>query len=120
MSHEKTRHPGPQEAIKRVQQAEAEGRRIVQNAREQESVQILQKAQESAQKAREELLAQAREQARQHRKSLIEQAEAEASKTHSESEKEAGALRKAAKPLVPEAVSKAAEKIAAILHQRQV
>ncbi len=120
MSHEKTRHPGPQEAIKRVQQAEAEGRRIVQNAREQESVQILQKAQESAQKAREELLAQAREQARQHRKSLIEQAEAEASKTHSESEKEAGALRKAAKPVVPEAVSKTAAKIAAILHQRQV
>ena len=118
MSQEKARHPGPQDAIQRVQQAEAEGRRIVQNAREQESAQILQQAEESAQKTRDELLAQAREQARQQRSSLIAQAEEEAGKIHAESERVAGSLRVAAESLISEAVAKTAEKIAALLRQR--
>jgi vacuolar-type H+-ATPase subunit H len=118
MSHDKARHPGPQEAIQRVQQAETEGRHIVQNAREQESAQILQQAEESAQKTRDEILAQAREQARQQRLSLIEKAEEEAAKIHAESEREAGALREAAESFFSEAVAKTADKIAALLRQR--
>ena len=118
MSHDKARHPGPQEAIQRVQQAEAEGRRIVQNAREQESAQIMQQAEESTQKARDELLAESREQARQQRASLIEQAKAEAGEIYTESEQEAESLRKAAESLVPEAIAKTADKIAALLRQR--
>jgi vacuolar-type H+-ATPase subunit H len=118
MSHDKAPHPGPQEAIRRVQQAEAECRRIVQNAREQESSQILQQAEEAAQKARAELLARAREQAQQQRSSLIKQAEEEAEEIRAETEREAGSLREAAGSLIPEAVSKAADRIAVLLRER--
>lgn len=120
MSQEQSRPPGPQEAIQRVKQAETEARRIVQNAREQESVQILQQAREESSRVREKHLSQARERAAQQRSELIEEAEAEARKIRGEAEQEAGDLRKAAEPLIPGAVAKTADKIAALLQDRPV
>ena len=117
MSHDTARQPGPEEAIRRIQEADSEGRHIVRNAREQEAAQILQDAQEAAQKSRDGILAQAREKARQQREALLAQAQAEAEKIHAESEQDAASLRKAAGSLVPEAVARTAEKIAGLIRR---
>ena len=118
MSQEQSRHPGPQDAIQRVKQAETEARRIVQNARNQESVQILQQAQEESSLTREEHLSRARERAAQQKSALIAEAQAEAGKIQADAEQEAGALRKAALPLIPGAVAKTMDKIAALLQDK--
>lgn len=118
MSQDQSRPPDPQEAIQRVKQAETEARRIVQNARDQESVQILQQARDESSLLREEHLNRARERAAKQKSVLIEEAEAEARKIHADAEQEAGALRKAALPLIPGAVAKTVDKIAALLKDR--
>ena len=118
MSQDQPLHPGPLEAIQQVKQAETEGRHIVQNAREQESVQILQQAREESSQIREKLLSLAREKAARQKSTLIEEAEAEAGIIRAEAEKEAGALREAAQPLIPGAVAKTVDKIAALLQDR--
>jgi len=118
MSQDQTRHPGSQEAIQRIKQAETEARRIVQNAREQESAQILQQAREESSLIREKRLSAARERAAQQKSMRIEEAEAEAGKIWAGAEQEAGAIRMAAKSLFPGAVSKTGDKIAALLQDR--
>jgi vacuolar-type H+-ATPase subunit H len=103
-----------------VREAETEARRIVQNAREQESVQILQQAGEESSRIREEHLRRAREKAVQQRNELIAEAEDEAEKIRAEAEREAESLHKAAEPLIPGAADKTAGRIASLLQDRQV
>ena len=115
MNQEPSRRPGPQEAIRRVKQAETDARRIIQNAREQESVQILDQAREESSRIREELMNRARERAARQRSAMIQGAEAEVEKIRAASEKEAAALREAAEPLIPAVVAQAADKITSLL-----
>lgn len=118
MSQDQNRHFSPQEALSKVKEAEAEAGRLVQDAREKESVQILQDAQDEAHKTREALLSEARKTAEEQKTAAVQNAEAEAMQIRQDSEVEIQSLRKAVEPLKAEAVAKTVEKIAALLGNR--
>lgn len=120
MSQDRNRHLSPQEALSKVKEAEVEAGRLVQEARENESAQILLDAQEEARKAHEALLSKARKTAEEQKSAAVQNAEAEALQIRQETEAEIQSLRKAVEPLKAEAVAKTVEKIAALLGNRPV
>lgn len=118
MSDQTTRRTEPLEALSRVKEAEAEADRIVRDARENESVQILQELQEEIQKLREQRLSDARAQAEQRLQERIREAQAEARDIGKDAEAEAARLRSVAASQIPDAVAKTATKIAEIIKDR--
>ncbi len=120
MSQNQSRYSSPQEALSKVKEAEAKAGLLVQNARDTESVQILQDAQEDAHKVREALLSEARRSAEQQKTTAVKNAEAEALRIRQETEAELQSLRKAVEPLIPGAVTKTKEKIVLLLGNRPV
>ena len=115
MMKDKSDQVEPQDALNQIKGAEAEAKKIIQRAREKDSMRIIQEAQEEARKIIEEHLSGIRDKARNTRLTLIQQAEKEAEEIRKNAEKEATALRKKAEILIPEAVRKTANKISALL-----
>ena len=76
------------DALAKIKDAEAEARKIVQDARENTSAKILQEADKDAEEIRERIVEEARKKAQEKKRSIIQDAEAQVREILEETKKE--------------------------------
>ena len=99
------------EALQKIKIAEKDAKKIVQDAQEITSVQIVQDAQEEAKQIREKAVEDARKNGQVRRATIIQKAKAEADQITLQAEQEMAVLRQRTENQLEEAVIKVAEKI---------
>jgi V/A-type H+-transporting ATPase subunit G/H len=99
------------EALQKIKEAEEEARKIVREAQDTTSVQIIQDAQDQAQQIKENALEEARRSGQVKRATIIQKAKAEAEEITLQAEQEKSALRQKTESQLEDAVAKVAEKI---------
>lgn len=99
------------EALQKIKEAEEEAKKIVQEAQDTTSVQIIQDAQDQASQIKENALEEARKNGQVKRATIIQKAKAEAEEITLQAAQEKSALRKKTENQLEEAVTKVAEKI---------
>ena len=104
-----------QAALDMIRKAEQEAAAIVRDAREKEGPLLVQAAQESAGKAREELLERARKDAEAMKRAAVAEAAKQAEGIRAETEREKVRMREHAAPRMADAVKEAERRLAAVL-----
>ncbi|MFC2170023.1 hypothetical protein ACFLRM_05610 [Acidobacteriota bacterium] len=99
------------DALQKIRESEEEARRIINGAREETSVQIVQDAYDEAKKIKEQYLSEGRNKAEDKKKTIIQKAAEEADKIRKESEEEAAALVSSSETRKTGAIDNVAEKI---------
>ena len=98
-----------------IRKAEDEAAAIVRNAREKEGPLLVQSAQESARKSREDLLERARKDAEAMKRAAVSEAAKQAEGIRAETEREKARMREQAAPRLDAAVKEAERRLAAVL-----
>jgi vacuolar-type H+-ATPase subunit H len=101
-------------ALDRIRKAEGEAAAIVRDAREKEGPQLIQAAQESARKTRDELLERARKDAAALELSAVAEAVKQAEGIRAETEREKARMRDQAASRMAAAVEEAERRLAAV------
>ena len=102
-------------ALDSIRKAEEEAAVIVRNAREKEGPLLVQSAQASARKSREDLLERARKDAEAMKRSAVSEAAKQAEGIRAETEREKARMREQAAPRMDAAVKEAERRLAAVL-----
>lgn len=108
---EDTRRSEAHIALTNIKEAEEKAKRIIQDAREKTSAQIIQDAYDEAEKMKDKYLTEARKRADERKNVIILKARKETEKIKKKSEKEIAIIRQKAKTTMPEAVEKITEKL---------
>jgi len=98
-------------ALQKIKEAEEKGKSIIQDAREKETLRVIQDAYDEAKTTKKSILTKAKAEAEKKKKAIIQKATKEAEKIKHEAEKEAASLSKNAEKAVSKAVEKIARKI---------
>jgi vacuolar-type H+-ATPase subunit H len=99
------------EALTKVKEAEKEARRIIEEARGNTSLRIIQEASRAADKIEQDLLARAKDVAAEREKSILAEAEKEAADILNEAETEVSLLRQRAASSLGDAVAKISREV---------
>ncbi len=102
-------------ALDLIRKAEDEAAAIVRNAREKEGPLLVQSAQESARRSREDLLERARKDADALKRAAVSEAAKQAEGIRTETEREKARMREQAAPRLDAAVKEAERRLAAVL-----
>ena len=108
---EETRKSEARIALQKIKEAEEKGKSIIQDARENKTLRVIQDAYDEAKTIKESILTKARAEAEKKKKAIIQKATKEAEKIKHEAEKETASLSKNAGKAVSKAVEKIARKI---------
>ncbi len=109
----------PLVALNKIKATEEEARGIINEAREVESLRIIQNAQADAKKIKDNLLEETKRLASVRKIEIIKQAEEDAKKIRKKSQDEIMRFRQQTQVLMAEAVEKTAEKIQKLLSSRE-
>lgn len=99
------------DALQKIKMAEAEARKIVQEAREKTSVKIIQEAQKEADQIKKRVLEEARKIAQDKKRSIIQDAEIEVKRIGKETREEIDRLHERSAETRPDAIEKVAAHI---------
>jgi vacuolar-type H+-ATPase subunit H len=99
------------EALQKIKEAEAEARKIVQDAREKTSVKIVQDAYKDAEQIKERVLMEARKEAQEKKKSIIQDAHNEVKDIEKEIKAEIDRLQSVSADTRTQAITKVAASI---------
>lgn len=99
------------DALQKIKEAEAEARKIVQDAREKTSVKIIQDAYKDAEQIKERMLMEARKDAQEKRESIIQDAQNEVKDIEKEIKTEIDRLQRISANTRTQAITKVAASI---------
>jgi vacuolar-type H+-ATPase subunit H len=99
------------DALQKIKEAEAEARKIIQDAREKTSVKIIRDANKEAEQNKKRVLDEARKQVQKVKKAIIQDAEIEVKRINKETQKEIDDLRERSEETKTEAITKVAANI---------
>jgi vacuolar-type H+-ATPase subunit H len=103
------------DALQKIKEAEAEARKIVEDAQDKTSVKIIQDAYEDANQIKERVLLEARKQAQEKKESIIQSAKIEVKEIEDEIQAGIDRLQKISSKRRNQAVAKVAESIRRVI-----
>ncbi len=104
-------------ALEKIKEAETNAKKLIIEAKEKVALEIVKRANEEAQKMKEDHFSLARKKAEEKRWAIIEKAREEAQKIREDTEKEIKEIQKRASLSMDEAIGKVAERILSLMER---